>query len=645
MEYTSRKNYEILTIELEMPIHLDNRFRINYNEKDLKRMILRIQCSFDWLWKEHDGRRDVMSLLFNHLKTYDTKTRENNQKIQNTYAGNATNHLTRVSSGREFTEGEILKGEVIDLRSNGATIQLSDGNVIQGKIDQEIDLYIGQMTTFEVGKVTDDGIQLKMIPEQEMNSRDNLIGKALIQAGLPLSSKNKEVVAALLDANLSVDKQSIQTFLKVVYQYPDAKLRDLLFLQKHNLPVDENHLIMLQEYHNSEHRIVSQIQSFVSSLGELLSDGANPELALKFLQLVLELPEYGDGQALHNESQQGVGEFMNEAGSQPAAGEFMNGAGSQQGIGEFMNGVGSHQGAENTLDSVGNQNGINSNVQFDISNQLQHLMTEQQLQRLILELERAGMSPSIVNEVREGNITGHGLLKSVTELLESSLTEEKQSSGLKGLLKSEEFQLLYKEELFHKYTLTPKQLENGENVKKYYEKLELDLDQLSQFLQKRNGNEEVSKITSQTEHLKNNLDFMKTLNQIYPYIQLPVRLKDQNIHSELYVFTKRKGSMMNAQNVSVLLHLDMEHLGGLDIHLQLSKSNLNAKFYVENEDIKELFEDTISELRDALAEKGYQVSSEFYVQEIRSDGLEVLELQDQAFKGMAMKRYTFDIRA
>ena len=625
-----------------------------------------------------------MSLLFNHLKSYDTKTRENSQKIQNTYAGNTGNRLARVSLGREFTQGEILKGEVIDLRSNGATIQLSDGSVVQGKMEQEVDLYIGQTATFEVGKVTDAGIQLKMIPEQEINPRDNLIGKALIQAGLPLSSKNKEVVAALLDANLSVDKQSILMFLKVAYQYPDAKLKDLLFLQKHNLPVNENHLSMLQDYHNSEHRIVSQIQSFVSSLGELLSDGVNPEIALKFLQLALESPEYGDGQTLHSGSQQGAGEFTNGVGGQQGAGEIINGVGSQQGAGEFTNGVGNQQGAgefingagsqqgtgeimngvgdqqgagefmngtnnqqeaENSLNSASYRDRINTNAQLDVTNQLQHLMTEQQLQRFVLELERAGMSPSIVNEVKKGNISGNELLKSIFELLESSLTGEKQSSGLKGLLQSEEFQQLYKEELLHKYTVTPKQLENGESVKKLYEKLEQDLDQLSKLLQNRNGNEEASKLTSQTEHLKNNLDFMKTLNQIYPYIQLPVRLKDQNIHSELYVFTKRKGSRIDAENVSVLLHLDMEYLGGLDIHLQLSKSHLNAKFYVEEEDIKELFENTISELRGALAEKGYQVSSEFYVQEKKSDGLEAMELQEQAFEGITMKRYTFDIRA
>ena len=631
-----------------------------------------------------------MSILLSHLKSYDTKTRESSQNVQTTKGTTATNQLTRVSSGREFTQGEILQGEVIDLRSNQATIRLSDGSVVQGKMEQEVDLYIGQTATFEVAKTTDAGVQLKIIPEQETNPIDQLIGKALIQAGLPLSPKNKEVVGALLEANLSVDKQSIQSFLKIAYQYPDAEIKDLVFLHKHNLPVDQNQLNLLQEYHNSEHRIVTQLQSLVSGLGEMLSDGNQPELILKFLQLALQVPEYVEGQVSHGDvltgavgqqqngeavtgtagqqqngeavtgaagqqqngeavtgavGQQQNGEAVTGAVGQQQNGEAVTGAAGQQLNGEAMNTAGSQQGAETSMKSISIQFDANANAQFSSSTSLGQLMTEQQLQSFASDLQHAGMPDSIVKQVREGNITGHEVLEAVFEFAESNLTGGKPSSALKELMESVEFQHLYKEELIHKYTLTPNQLANGENIDKLYEKLEQDIDQLNHLLSNRSGNEEASKLLGQTEHLKNNLDFMKTLNQIYPYIQLPVCLKDQKLHSELFVFTKRRGSMIDADNVRVLLHLDMEHLGALDIHLQLNKNHLKAKFYVEEEGVKELFEHTIDELSDALAEKGYQVSSEFYHQEKHTDPLETIESQELISEGRTMKRYTFDVRA
>ena len=60
--------------------------------------------------------------------------------------------------------------------------------------------------------------------------------------------------------------------------------------------------------------------------------------------------------------------------------------------------------------------------------------------------------------------------------------------------------------------------------------------------------------------MQDNLQFMNTLNQIFPYVQLPLKLTEQLTHGELYVYTKKKDLSAQNKEVSILLHLDMDSL-------------------------------------------------------------------------------------
>lgn len=75
-----------------------------------------------------------------------------------------------------------------------------------------------------------------------------------------------------------------------------------------------------------------------------------------------------------------------------------------------------------------------------------------------------------------------------------------------------------------------------------------------------------------------NLNFMKTLNETFPYIQLPIKLQNQNAHADLYVMTRKEALKKNPDNLKVLLHLDMEHLGTLDIRIAKENTAVSLNF-------------------------------------------------------------------
>ena len=207
-----------------------------------------------------------MSLLLSHLKAYDMNTRKNN--VQSTKEAIKQSVLSKTS----FSKGELLKGEVVDLRSKQATIKLNDGTTLHGQMEGDVDLYIGQKATFEVTSEEGQTTQIKIIRDDNVeNPQDALANKALSQAGLPNNMKNREAVKALLDANLSIDKQSIQNLLKVSYQFPKASMRELVFLQKHNIPVNEESITMLNKYQSSEHRIMQDLEVLTNDILNLMT--------------------------------------------------------------------------------------------------------------------------------------------------------------------------------------------------------------------------------------------------------------------------------------------------------------------------------------------------------------------------------------
>ena len=63
------------------------------------------------------------------------------------------------------------------------------------------------------------------------------------------------------------------------------------------------------------------------------------------------------------------------------------------------------------------------------------------------------------------------------------------------------------------------------------------------------------------QNISDNVNFMNQINQYAAYVQLPVRMNQENAHGELYVYRRKKSLVNKDGNVSAFLHLDMDNLG------------------------------------------------------------------------------------
>ena len=151
--------------------------------------------------------------------------------------------------------------------------------------------------------------------------------------------------------------------------------------------------------------------------------------------------------------------------------------------------------------------------------------------------------------------------------------------------------------------------------------------------------------------MSQNVDFLQQLNQAYTYVQLPLRMQNGETHGELYVYTNKRNLSAKEGKISALLHLDMEHLGPVDVYVAMQAEHVNTRFYVQDEEMLDFLEQHMDILTQRLQKRGYncdfamQVKGETAKESkagAGESGLGGLLVKEQA---QPIARYAFDVRA
>ena len=104
---------------------------------------------------------------------------------------------------------------------------------------------------------------------------------------------------------------------------------------------------------------------------------------------------------------------------------------------------------------------------------------------------------------------------------------------------------------------------------------------------------------------------MNQMNNIYQYVQLPLKMNGSEATGDLFVYTDKKSLARKDGNVSALLHLDMNNLGPLDVYASITPgNNVYTKFYLQDDDTLDFIEANIHILNERLESRGYNMKCE-----------------------------------
>lgn len=186
-------------------------------------------------------------------------------------------------------------------------------------------------------------------------------------------------------------------------------------------------------------------------------------------------------------------------------------------------------------------------------------------------------------------------------------------------------------------TTTPEALEK---TPEFFDKLMNQLNYLEKMASE--AGKSGTSLLQSTGDLKSQIQFLSDFNQVYHYIQIPLKLKQQTTAGELYVYTHQRNLNHQKKDLSAHLHLEMEHLGSTDVYVKLEEKKVSTHFYLENEQSFDLIMDHLDLLTERLNKKGYQVNIQ-----VDNTGKKINLVEDfidPSAKVGKVQRYTIDVK-
>lgn len=508
---------------------------------------------------------------------------------------------------RALVPGQTLRGEVVSREGNNAQIRLLQDVLVDAKVDADIRLELGQNITFQV---KNSGQTLNLSPLFTNMATEGTVLKALDMASLPVNENTVAMTKQLMDAGLPIDKNTLQQIWHESNAFPDAEILDLVNLHRVELPVTEENITQMASYRNLTHQLTAGIAETGESLTNMLQglvESGDIEQAATIYSEVLELLAFED-----------------------AAGETVTG----------------QQQTEGPLPEPG----VDVTVTPEEAEQMpvQPSATAPEAvpgQKTIIEepTETAPDNGQTIKENPGAEKTQEApQLQNLQKLLKQGL-ETKDIPLLRSILHNSKVAELPAKLLADRWSIKPEDVESPEKVEELYQKLGKQLKGLSNLLEE-NGQRGSSAYQNVT-NLSQNVDFLQQINQTYAYIQLPLHLRQgEHKTGELFVYTNKKNLARKDGQVSALLHLDMEHLGPLDVYVTLKDTKVSTKFYVQNDAILDYLEANMDVLTERLQKRGYDCKCETTLRTELQQTAQAMAPLLKTEGSVPVAQYAFDVR-
>lgn len=719
--------------------------------------------------------------------------------------GAMSNYMTRTPA-RSLSAGQIIRGEVTDLRNREITVTMEDNTVVTGYLQEGANLSIGETAAFLITNIQPDRISLELMQNSLQSSEQITSHKALTEAGLPINEKNLSIVRELLANNMPIHKQSIMNILTQSYQFKDISIPCLVAMNHLGMEITEETAAQFENCLTKETTLEKDIISLTKALVSYLKEQDSPQAAELIKQLLRtltfsDLEETGEeiiSETLHDTVNTtmtqkplipnglsnifGFNRLANllsgkqvqetQTKQEVQQNKHTSGMVSSEHKKELSSSLSSFtETQKNALEAMTKPEKLMNPMALyqkpvEVSEELRSLLTSldqfSEKMKEMLSLEELPLRDAItllqegrqvaddidffqINETRNHFLEKHPefseLLekepdseqcKQLAEQLETALKQVPSSSALlpstlaeqlehefsqylaeKGTIASiltqeelaelnmqaknfpfhtqllerlkdgdvspkefltilrntaslvsdttlqamtetDAFGKLFEQAFLSSFTITPKELATPGKAEEFYDKAYARLHSISDALsgQASFGNSDSLDLANQKSgNMQKQIEFLKSLNEMFTYLQLPVKLKNKIRTSDLYVYTKKEAMRNNPKQLSVLLHLDMDYLGPLDIHLSLNHATVKSQIYCEDADTKKFLISQIPSLKTALNLKGYLFEAEVNEREkpfhfvkdfIQKEEKKEIENEKQI---TSKKRYTFDIRA
>ncbi len=592
--------------------------------------------------------------------------------------GGATSGSAQGVDVTQLQPGDTFQGEIVSVNGEDVQIQLANGQYMAAKLERDVQLALGQVMNLQVQSNKDNRVVLKPIYDGKMQMLR--VGEAALRAAhMAVNDRTMTLVSTLLENGMSINKNTLMLFNRLTLQNPNANMADLIKLSKLQLPINDNTLSQFQNYQKSEHKLLDGIREASEEILKLYDTLTGKTEMLNSQNLSGNgMTNAAQGAVVGQTALENGGKFLEQV-LLLLAGEDEQNAGTQ-------NTANSNNNANTAIlqenQSTQTDEHVPSNPEQTIQNNAQNpaenldhaidkkINSQKQAEKTILQdteqaLKQEGVASNKANSthdaffnqlkneplqtvpnkiilfLREGIKEGNLTLKDVKQLLLDSEIGRKLTAEQKSeIFHSEPFRSMLKNGLQKQWTLSPQDLAQEGKVEEFYHKLAKESSQLTHMMNEamQSANQANSGTPARAmANLSENVAFMNQMNQMFTYVQLPLKLGNSQAHGDLYVYTNKKNMARKDGMLTAFLHLD------ISISLQTECNQVTTKFYLDEASIA-LVKEHMDELSQRLFKKGYQCKN--MILEKDEDKTVLEHMEEQVAGGSAVLSYqTFDTRA
>ena len=550
---------------------------------------------------------------------------------------------------REMNSGDTFRGEVVDIAQNTATILIGEDARITANIDPNVNLSVGQSVLFEVNTDSDNLVSLRTLFTNIAN--ENIANNALTQANVPINATSLALVSTLMEEGMSIDKDSLALLYRNIVSNPEIQANEIIRMKQIGLELNADNIAKFDAVYNFESKISDSINTVINQIPLELAAKADTDLsgAIKMASDFIDASTEGKTEVsvslgdlgLQNESLLSdgkEGEVLSENKDVPMQEQNVQAEENLKNSPEVVKNIISDL-EDDSLLSKGDIEAMKSNVpSVELSEQI--TLTNKDFDNLNSMITKDNV---FGNEILDKLSNGEKIdLEELLRTFDSVLKDENVPDSLKkDLIKSELFKESLTDKFSEKWLLEPNEIKDSESLNNHYNKVLENTDRIIESMQNTVKGSET--LTQTVNGFKENVQFLQTLNDLTPYVQLPVLLNNRSSTGDLYVYANKRNLLENPDNVSAVLRLDMKNLGRVEVYVKLNQGkNLSTDFTLPDEDTLLFIEKHIDMLNEKLEDLGFKVTNSFNT---KSTAPEVLLEEENEEKKDAIGFYRFDVRA
>lgn len=574
-----------------------------------------------------------------------------------------------VSTLRDMKSGNIFEGTVNSVKGGKVTLGLPNGQEVTARMDGKVPLTIGQSMFFQVK--SNDGTQIAIRPYTvEGNNMNLTLLEALKTANIPVDGRNLSMVNAMMEEHMPIDRNSLGQMARIINSNPDFDVKTLVQMQKLDIPITPEMASQFQNYLDDKQAIGQAMSDFIEEIPKALANGElSAEQMGKTAEEVVRIlteglpeeiaaPEAGaDSTQTLVDAETTEGQAVQNAGEQP---EQVAGEQTEQPV------LASEDGAAETVQNPDAAQTNAAAAQEQVISQYEMLdetllkevlaedtpyaqhtigavLNEDQMQELTELLSRLSGMEQNTSVFADGGLVPDGSATALLQAIRTQLTAGgMDKETMLSLLSGKGFAALVKDVMEQQWLVKPQEITQKDKLTRLYDKIEDQLNRLESAV-KASG-QSAENVTSLAAGIRNNVHFMDQINQVYTYVQLPLKMAGQNASGQLYVYTNKKNLSDPDKELTAFLHLDLDHLGSTDVSVKMLRKNVKTNFYFDNDEAYALVQANAPLLEARLEAKGYNCDIQVVNEPKNVNFVEDFLKKDQPSAGL-VHRYSFDMRA